>query len=260
MKKSDEISVIALPLGGTGELKRYIKRNTVEGHLVTLAIIALLIVLYILINGFTKRNGSLSIPAPRVQINIIPEIGPVSEDPPEIIPRVPDVVQGTPKEIAGTPIARSEVRFINEPGVFASTDNISRAMSIPGTGNEPNNNNLAQPVQTVPKLNAIPATVPDEDDMPPAVEQEPYTDLLALQKSVVYSEIALRAHVEGKVLVKVLVGKDGRPIKSKIDYSDNELLNSSAQNAVMQAVYTPALQNKVNIECWISIPISFKLR
>jgi protein TonB len=81
-----------------------------------------------------------------------------------------------------------------------------------------------------------------------------------LQKIVKYPDLARRAGVEGTVYVKVLIGKDGKPKKTLIEHSDNELLNKAAQEAVMKyRGFTPGIQNGNPIQMWISIPIEFRL-
>ncbi|MFA6571241.1 MAG: energy transducer TonB, partial [Bacteroidota bacterium] len=256
MKKSGEISAIALPIGGTGELKRFIKRNTVEGHLLTLAIISLLIVLYIIVAGQLKKETSIGVLLPKADITIIPPLGPVIEKPIDL-PQLPGQVIEGMKEVSGKPIAVSESDIVGEPVVFTTFDKNGVSRSVPGTGE---NNPAVNNTETQSVLNKFPLVNENDDVEFKAVEQEPYTDLSELQRSVIYPELAKRIQVEGKVVVSVYVSRDGKAIKSKIDYSDNELLNEAAQRAVMQAKFTPAIQNKIAIDCWISIPITFRLR
>lgn len=51
---------------------------------------------------------------------------------------------------------------------------------------------------------------PDPDEFV-FVEKEPTFDYADLQRRVQYPEIARRAGIEGKVIVKVLVARDGKP-------------------------------------------------
>ena len=97
-------------------------------------------------------------------------------------------------------------------------------------------------------------------DEPIAVDKEPYVDLSSLNRSVIYPSVAKRAGIEGKVSVRVLVRKDGKPKKNFIVDSESELLNKSAVDAVMQARFSPAIQNGKPLACWITVPISFKLK
>ncbi|MEN6294586.1 MAG: energy transducer TonB, partial [Chloroherpetonaceae bacterium] len=67
--------------------------------------------------------------------------------------------------------------------------------------------------------------------------------------------------VEGRVVVRVLVDKDGSAKRMFIDASDNELLNDAAITAIKKyGKFTPAIQNDQPIMVWLSIPIQFKLR
>jgi protein TonB len=93
-----------------------------------------------------------------------------------------------------------------------------------------------------------------------AVEKEPQVDIVALQKSIEYPEMARKAGIEGQVIVRVLVGKDGKPKKAVVQYTDSKMLDKAAVKAVMKQVFTPAIQNGRAITCWVSIPIKFKLR
>jgi protein TonB len=93
-----------------------------------------------------------------------------------------------------------------------------------------------------------------------SVEQEPYIDIAELQRKVVYPPLAIRAGVEGKVFIRVLVGPNGKPLKSMVEQSDSELLEKAAQKAVMDSQFTPAIQNGKPVQCWVSIPVSFKLK
>ena len=139
---------------------------------------------------------------------------------------------------------------------FASFENLGKVLSTEGTKEIPTNNET-------PFLGNTRVLVEDID-IPPddfiAVELEPYIDLSELQRKVAYPEMARRAGIEGKVIIRVLVGKDGKPLKSIIELSENELLNESAVKAVMSSIFTPAGQNGNPVALWVSIPINFRLR
>ncbi len=74
-----------------------------------------------------------------------------------------------------------------------------------------------------------------------------------------YPEIAKRAGITGKVFVKVLIDKEGRPKKAVIVKSDSELFNQPAIDAAMKSAFSPALQNKHPIAVWIVLPYKFTL-
>ncbi|OGU41254.1 MAG: hypothetical protein A2X61_14185 [Ignavibacteria bacterium GWB2_35_12] len=160
------------------------------------------------------------------------------------------------KSIAGNPVPTPVNELTKQPGNFASFENLGKVLSTEGTKEIPTNNET-------PFLGNTRVLVEDID-IPPddfiAVELEPYIDLSELQRKVAYPEMARRAGIEGKVIIRVLVGKDGKPLKSIIELSENELLNESAVKAVMSSIFTPAGQNGNPVALWVSIPINFRLR
>lgn len=102
-------------------------------------------------------------------------------------------------------------------------------------------------------------SIPDPDEYV-EVEREPTVDLKKLQQSVVYPKLAIRAGVEGKVLLRVLVGTDGLPKKCEVMSSPSVWLDTAAISAVMQATFTPAMQNGKPIMVWVTLPVAFRLR
>lgn len=92
------------------------------------------------------------------------------------------------------------------------------------------------------------------------VEKQPVVDVVRLKSLVKYPKDAYNYRVEGTVIVKVLVGKDGKIIKSKIEYSDSPLFNKSALYAIKSyGDFEPASLNGVKVACWISIPITYNI-
>lgn len=90
-------------------------------------------------------------------------------------------------------------------------------------------------------------------------DEYPMVDLAALQKSVVYPAVAKSNGIEGKVFVRAYVSKKGKVLKTIVDKTDNDVLTSSAVNAVKKAKFTPATKNGKAVNCWVSLPISFRL-
>jgi protein TonB len=76
-----------------------------------------------------------------------------------------------------------------------------------------------------------------------------------------YPGMARDAGVEGRVLVHVLVGTDGRVVRAEVDDTYQiPLLNAVARDAALQWVFTPALANRHAVAVWVSIPFDFRLR
>ena len=88
------------------------------------------------------------------------------------------------------------------------------------------------------------------------VEQEPQ---LVWMQSPEYPEIARDAGIEGRVLVRALVGVNGTV--EKVLLIQGVLgLDEAALEAGMTAVFRPALQQGRPVAVWVVIPIDFSLR
>jgi periplasmic protein TonB len=74
-----------------------------------------------------------------------------------------------------------------------------------------------------------------------------------------FPEIAKRAGITGKVFVKVLIDKEGKPKRAVVIKTDSELFNQPAIDAAMKSAFSPALQNKHPIAVWIVLPYRFTL-
>ncbi|MBI5472826.1 MAG: TonB family protein [Ignavibacteriae bacterium] len=75
--------------------------------------------------------------------------------------------------------------------------------------------------------------------------------------------IADIAHVEGKVRIRVLVGKDGKPIKTHIVHRVPEfafIFDDEARLFAMNIQFSPALDSGGNaVNAWVTIPLDFQL-
>jgi len=91
------------------------------------------------------------------------------------------------------------------------------------------------------------------------VEVIPKLDYAKLQRDIIYPEMAKRAGIEGRVVVRVLVSKEGKPVKTIIEASDSDMLNKAAEDAVKKQIFSPGIQNGQPVMVWVSIPINFKL-
>ncbi len=68
---------------------------------------------------------------------------------------------------------------------------------------------------------------------------------------------AAKKRLTGTVVIRVLVNKEGRPQKTQIVMSSNKIFEQPAVDAVMKTLFTPAMQNKKPIMCWVNIPYKF---
>ncbi len=90
-----------------------------------------------------------------------------------------------------------------------------------------------------------------------AVERKP-----EIVKRVVpeYPVLLQKAGLEGKVFVRILVDKEGRPSDCTVMKSDNDLFSESAIEAAKQFVFTPGCMNSGPVRVWVSVPFSFRLK
>jgi protein TonB len=75
----------------------------------------------------------------------------------------------------------------------------------------------------------------------------------------VYPEIALRAGLEGTVIVKFWVDKEGKPREVSVLQSNEDIFNDAAIAAAKQYVFTPAYMNSGPVSVWITIPFRFRI-
>jgi len=99
------------------------------------------------------------------------------------------------------------------------------------------------------------AGAPDADDFIP-VEQQP---VLVTMPRPSYPDLAREAHIEGTVLVRVLVGEDGFVRQCRVVQSVLGL-DEVAVAAARAAVFRPALQQQRPVAVWVVVPIEFRLQ
>lgn len=75
----------------------------------------------------------------------------------------------------------------------------------------------------------------------------------------VYPDVALAAGIEGTVIVRVLVAKDGK-VKDVIVIDGPEPLRDAAKKCARTSVWKPALVDHKPIEVWVVMPVTFKTR
>jgi protein TonB len=262
MSKSANIA-IQVPEGsgyGAVELKEFIAKNTYKGFIYTVVSLTLLLLTYFFVVKSQEAAQVAPPMAPIVKLSI-EDLPPQDMEAIEA-PPPPTVVSSGPASRAGTPIAVPDAQIPADMKEFAKMDELSRASSVGGDGIDVGGFASNIDLNRTGKVE-IKKQVEEEPDIDAfiAVEKEPQVDLAKLQKSVVYPDMARRAGIEGRVTVRVLVGADGKPRRTVIEDSDNQMLNEEAIKAINNyGLFTPAIQNGQAITCWVSIPINFRLR
>jgi len=255
-------SILELPKAstyGAVEIKEFIRKNTWRGFIITLILLLIFFVVYYGMGALSKEQAQQKyfVPVSKMVLSNAPS----SEEEvlEELEPPPKDVVKLATAARAGTPVPVPDAEIKEELKEFATFDEIDQSLAA----NEGQIIDLSQMPEDI-DLGDRPIEV-EKEDLPDIndfvfVEKEPQIDLVELQRKIIYPEMAKRAGIEGKVTVRVLVGKDGKPIKAVVQQSDSELLNKAAVKAVMESVFTPAIQNQQPVATWVSIPINFTLR
>ncbi len=256
MNKSIAVDIPEASGYGAAELKLFIEKYTYRAFFYTMGLILLMILLsfvYDLVLSAAKSAPKL---APLVKMELVDIPPPLEEAPPPPPPQT--IVNTGPAARAGTPIPIPDAEIKPDLQDFASMDIMDRASAVGGDGLDLGgfSNNIDFDRKNL-NVN-VSEEEPDPDDF---IAVEPQIDMAQLQRLVVYPDIAKKANIEGRVILRVLVGKDGKVKKSTVEYSDNSLLDNAALDAIKKYGHIPpAIQNKQPVQYWLNIPILFKLR
>lgn len=90
-------------------------------------------------------------------------------------------------------------------------------------------------------------------------DEEPGYDPTALSRSVIYPPDAIRNNIEGRVVIRALLDRTGKVVRTRVDTCHQEVLCPAAVNAVRQTVFTPAKHKGQPVAVWIQIPVEFRL-
>jgi periplasmic protein TonB len=182
------------------------------------------------------------ITAPPGRIHVVETMLEVSLPPPPVLTVTP---HARPPDVTGVPVpvpAEPDVPLVHNNG--SSTD--------PGT-----------PGPSVEGTRADVSSLPPGDEPLPAPDQWVWAEQYPVAVTEItpeYPEIGREAGVEGLVVVKVLVGKNGRVLDVRLDEKHQvPLLNEAALGAARRWVFTPALANGRPVAVWTAIPFHFRL-
>lgn len=238
---------------GAFEMKEYIGKSTLRSFGMTLALMVLIPLVCLVMKASVTPVAPILPPAVKpIPVTFQPE--PKREAPREIIKDISNV---TPVKLSGKPIPVSN-EMVDEKAGVDFTEIKDPVTSVNG-GKEVDGGVITENHQ----LGEAKTTTPlDDDGVFIDTESDPILNYAQLQANLIYPEMAKRIDIEGKVLIRVVVGIDGKPVQGKVRVleSTNELFNQAAIDAVMKSSFTPAIQNKQPIEVPVTVPIVFRLR
>ncbi len=241
---------------GFKEMQEFCKRATMASFTVTFLGLCLALAGYELwLNSLHDAMKGSRIGVVKMRLSNLPP-PPTSDNQEIAAPPPPPTNSSGPAARAGTPVPVPDALITPDMKDFANIQEVSRASTKGGDGTDVGYLGLASDDV---KIEVREEDLPDPYQFVP-VEKEPYVDIKYLQSKVVYPEVARRANIQGKVLLRVLIGKNGVPKKWIVESTDSDLLNEASINAVKSVVFTPAIQNNYPIDCWVSLPIVFIIR
>lgn len=116
------------------------------------------------------------------------------------------------------------------------------------------------PPTTEPTHNPVPATPPVV--APPPTIAPGVVSLAYRSSPLHFPTQALRQHMQGTVLLRVLVDESGKPVEVIVDHSSGyPLLDKSAREQVMESwQFQPAVIDGRNVKAWAQVPVTFVLQ
>jgi protein TonB len=108
----------------------------------------------------------------------------------------------------------------------------------------------------------------DEPPPPPSEDDDEIFEFFAVSEKPVpikqvkpqYPDLARRANIEGRVVVTVTIGKDGKVEDAVIFSSAASMLNEAALEAARQFEFTPAKQRDKTVRVKMNLPFNFTLK
>lgn len=177
--------------------------------------------------------------SPTPEVRAIPTPVPESEAPPEEATLAP----------VGSDVAEVGPQGEGVPGGVPDGTSVGSVLPIVPADPEP----VEPPVRE-----ALPVEPPTRPIEPTVFEVVEVMPTVATRTLPVYPELARQAGLEGRVTVRVRVGRDGRVKEASVVRSDNGAFDDSALAAARQWTFTPGIQAGQPVEVWMTIPIRFR--
>jgi protein TonB len=142
------------------------------------------------------------------------------------------------------------------------------------TTSQPPLDQAAQPqIETQPTLphtqtESIPSKGAEAVEIPPNSQSQDATPLSPPRFEAAYlhnpkpnyPSMARKLGFQGTVVLRVLVGVEGKPEEIRIETSSgHSVLDDAALTAVKQWKFVPALEGNVPISAWVDVPIRYRL-
>lgn len=197
------------------------------------------------------------------------------KDPPPIDKK--EEVKPPPEELPPPP-KRASIKFVvpetvkdeeppKEEQKLANVDSLLKGN--PGLVDQEGSNDVPVDFGTDEGTGDVPVEVKEEakkEEEPDvnafvAVEKEPApVNLDVIKKNVGYPNQARELGIQGKVIIRILVNKEGKPTKHVVVRSPHSLLTDAVVSQLYNLQFTPGIQAGKPIPVWVNIPFDFRLR
>ncbi|MGA9109945.1 MAG: TonB family protein [Smithella sp.] len=180
----------------------------------------------------SKTDHVQNISKPKVMPEVMPKVMP--EVKPEVMPKVLEIKQPDGESIANGKPVMAEVQKAENPtptkgGTESGVKSSTPGASLQGTGE----------TVTSPKFGVAYLNNPKPG----------------------YPAFARRMGMEGTVMLKVLVSRQGTALKIEIAHSSgHEILDKAAAETVRNWRFVPARKGNSPMEEWVKVPVAFRLR
>lgn len=259
---------------GPADIKRSYQKYVARGMFVAILMHVLVIGGYV-ISIYIERSNASNEPVVNVREIIIADIDfppkPLIEEPEmkieepiiekkKFVPlkddaaMTPEPVRSDIAEVKTTKV-QEELEKINTIVSKDGDENASRDMDIASTDVVVEKKVIEEKVEVIEKVVEQKQIYETFE-----VEKAPSPKNLGEVKAMMrYPEIAVNSGIEGNVVAKVLVGRDGR-VERIGNLSGPNIFHSEVRSKLNNLQFSPAMQNGKAVQCWISVPFSFKLK
>jgi protein TonB len=221
---------------GASDLKAHSQKMMRNGLLISIAIHLALIGVYIG-SQYIKPKDEVAYTGRVIRMETLPPPPPLSSAPP---PPVVQPVMDVAKPTIGIPTPVPDAQAPEQ--TIMTQQEIAASVSPVGMGGSGRDSLVIASSDDLPSPGDF---VYYEDEPVPVTTVQP-----------VYPEFAREAQIQGKVILHVLVGKDGRVKNVKVSKGVTGL-NDAAIEAVRKWVFKPALSNNKPVAVWVEVPVDF---
>jgi protein TonB len=193
-----------------------------------------------------------------------PEVTPVVPEPPKPAPVVKKAEpkpkpapKPKPKPVVEQPVAEPQP-VVQQP--IAQQPIVQQPIAPPVQTEQPviDEQPSPLPVKQVPVAEKAPALEPA---LEPAIEPPSFGAAYLNNPPPRYPTLSRRMGEEGRVLLRVLVAKNGNADKVEVEKgSGSERLDEAALEAVRKWKFVPAKQNNQPVSAYVLVPMKFSLR